>query len=460
MPTDNRLPEGATDIILESISDGVFTVDHSRRITSFNRAAERITGIPRNEALGKYCWEVFCSNLCERNCPLEQTLDDGRPIINSSAYIVDKQGRRIPISVSTSLLKNDHGDILGGVETFRDLREVEELRKELKESYRVGDFVSRSRAMFRIFKILPRLAESESTVLIQGETGTGKELLAQAIHHMSHRRDKPFKTINCGALPDNLLESELFGYKAGAFTDAKKNKPGQFSLAEGGTVLLDEIGDTSQAFQVKMLRFLQDRQYTPLGGEQPMTADVRVLTATNKDLASMVERGEFRQDLYYRINVVQVTLPPLRDRKEDIPLLVEHFIDRFNSLHNRNISGLSQQALSLIMAYDFPGNIRELENVIEYAFVICDQSTIEPSHLPDFLQETDLKAEPSSDMQQAVKSVEARMILDALAKHNHNRTEAAKALGLHKSTLYRKMQRFGLHPPKKPSGAPSSSSEQ
>ena len=440
----DRLPEKATDIILESISDGVFTVDHSRKITSFNRAAEQITGIPREEALDRFCWEVFCSNLCESDCPLERTLDHGMPVINSSAYIVDKQGRKIPISVSTALLKDEQGQILGGVETFRDLREIEELRKEIKDGYRVGELISRSKSMFRIFKILPRLAESGSNVLIEGETGTGKELLARAIHQMSPRRDKPFKTINCGALPDSLLESELFGYKAGAFTDAKKDKAGLFNQAQGGTLFLDEIGDTSQAFQVKMLRVLQDKQVTPLGGSQPVNVDVRIITATNQELSKLVERGGFRRDLYYRINVVQVTLPPLRERKEDIPLLTEHFIQRFNSLYNRSITGLSQKAKSLLMAYHFPGNIRELENIIEYAFVICDQQTIGPEHLPDSLQTLEAAPDPSQDMHKAVQTVEARMILDALARNNYNKTQTAAALGMHKSTLYRKMKKLSL----------------
>jgi PAS domain S-box-containing protein len=443
----------ATGIILESISEGVFTIDHAWCITSFNRAAEKITGIDRQEAIGRYCWEVLRSNMCEQNCPLQKTMRTGEHVVNNKGYIIDRNGHRIPVSVSTALLKDETGTVLGGVETFRDLSEVEELRKELQNSFRVGDMLSNSKSMFKIFKILPRLAESESTVLIQGETGTGKELLAKAVHHLSNRKDKPFVTINCGALPDNLLESELFGYKPGAFTDAKKEKPGQFLLAEGGTIFLDEIAETSQAFQVKLLRILQEKSFTPLGGTQAIKVNVRIVTATNKDLALMVEEGSFRQDLYYRINVLKVHIPPLRERKEDIPLLVDHFIQRFNKLQKRSISGISQQALALLMVYDFPGNIRELENIIEYALVICPLEVIQVEHLPEYLQPENSPELEQKGFKDKLNQTEARAIQDALARNNYNRSQAALELGMHKSTLYRKLKKLGLNLPSKPSSA-------
>jgi PAS domain S-box-containing protein len=331
--TPYQIPAKVTEIILESISDGVFTVDREWRITSFNRAAEQITGITRHQAMGRHCWDVFRSNMCERDCALRRTMEQGKTFLDSETYIVNRDKREIPLVVSTSLLKDNAGEVIGGVEIFRDLSQVENLRKELKEHYHVGDIVSRSPSMHRIFKILNQVAESESTVLIQGETGTGKELLARAIHNLSPRKKKPFVAINCGALPDTLLESELFGYKAGAFTHAVKDKPGHFAMAEGGTILLDEIGDISPAFQVRLLRVLQDKKFQPLGGIQPIKADVRIIAATNQDLTTLVKKGNFRHDLYYRINVVNLSLPPLRERKEDIPMLVEHFISRMNYLH-------------------------------------------------------------------------------------------------------------------------------
>ncbi len=443
LPLSNRV----TRIILESISDGVFTVDHDWKITTFNRAAEHITGISRDEALGRYCWEVFRSTMCETGCPLQATFDQGTSTVNVQGEIIDGQGRRIPVSVSAALLQDEKGRVLGGVETFRDLSDVEALRQELHSSSQVGEFVSKSRSMQSIFKILPRVAQSESTVLILGETGTGKELLARTIHDLSPRRDKPFVAVNCGALPESLLESELFGFKAGAFTDAKKDKPGHLALAQQGTLFLDEIAETSQAFQVKLLRVLQEREFTPLGGTKAHKMDTRIITASNRDLSSMVEGGEFRQDLFYRINVVKLSLPPLRERKEDIPLLIDTFVQRFNALYNRHLLGVSQQTLQVLMHYDYPGNIRELENIIECAFVLCPAEIIEPEHLPEHVSKYTGELTPPNDPRSAVQEAEARAILKALEDNGYNRLQAAKALGMHKSTLYRKMAKYGLNPP-------------
>jgi len=442
-----RIPSHVTEIILDSISDGVFTVDHDWRITSFNRAAERITRIPGEEALGKHCWEVFRSNMCETDCALRRTMKQGKAFVDTSTYIVDSDKRRIPVVVSTSLLKDGPDKVLGGVETFRDMSVVEELRKELDARYQVGDMVSRSPAMHRMFKILPQVAESDSTVLIQGETGTGKELLARALHGLSPRLNKPFVAINCGALPDNLLESELFGYKAGAFTDAVKDKPGHFALAEGGTIMLDEIGDLSPAFQVRLLRVLQERTFQPLGGTKEYKANVRVITATNKDLTELVKNGTFRQDLFYRINVVRLDLPPLRDRKEDISTLVRHFIERFNRLQGRMVTGISQEALSILMFHDYPGNIRELENSIEHALVLCPEGEIGVHCLPENLQSLPAKP-PCAGINAALKLTESQVIQDALKRNQFNRLATARELGMHKSTLFRKIKQLGLQLPK------------
>ncbi|MCW8891830.1 MAG: sigma 54-interacting transcriptional regulator [Deltaproteobacteria bacterium] len=443
-----QIPDHVTDVILESVSDGVFTVDHEWRITSFNHAAEEITGVPRDKALGKYCWSVFRSNMCEIDCALRRTMKEGKRFVDTSAYIVDSKKRRIPVVVSTSLLKDESGVVLGGVETFRDMSLVEELRRELDARYQVGDMVSRSPSMHRIFTILPQVAQSDSTVLIQGETGTGKELLSRAIHELSPRREKPFIAINCGAFPDTLLESELFGYKAGAFTNATKDKPGHFAAAEGGTILLDEIGDLSAAFQVRLLRVLQERTFQPLGGTKSVKINVRVIASSNKNLADMVKRGAFRQDLFYRINVVRLDLPPLRERKEDIPMLVKHFIARLNRLRGRSVSGISQKALEILLSHDYPGNIRELENSIEHAFVLCSEGQIEPHCLPDNLRALVSGPTTNAKIDAALHSVEAQVILDALKRNKFNRLEAARDLGIHKSTLFRKIKMLGIDLPK------------
>ncbi len=451
MKTKHPLAESAHDIILESISDGVFTVDHNWRIMSFNRAAEEITGIPREEAIGRYCWEVFRSNMCEVNCALKRTMQEGKSFLSSSTYIINGRRERIPITVSTAPLRSESGEILGGVETFRDHSLVEELRRELAGHFQVGDMVSRSPAMTRIMNILPRIAESDSTVLIEGETGTGKELLARAIHALSGRKEKSFTAINCGALPDSLLESELFGYGAGAFTGADRDKPGLFAAAEGGTILLDEIGDTSSAFQVRLLRVLEEREFQPLGRVEKIKTDVRVLAATNRDLAAMIEAGTFRRDLYYRINIVRLQLPPLRERKEDIPILVERFIDRMNRHKGQTVQGVAPEAMALLMGHDYPGNIRELENSIEHAFVLCRDENIGLDHLPGSLREGVAPGAESgtsrvvaTPFDQAVQSAEAAAILEALKRNGYNRKAAAAELGMHKSTLFRKLKKFAI----------------
>jgi PAS domain S-box-containing protein len=438
-----------TEAILESISEGVFTVDAQWRITSFNRAAEEITGIPRAVALGKPCSEVFRSSMCEAECALRRTMKTGRPIIGRTGYIIDGDGNRIPISVSTAVLRDARGVIVGGAETFRDLSEVETLRRELEARFHVGDLVSHSPLMQRLFDVLPAIADSPSTVLILGETGTGKELIARTIHALSPRRNAPFIAVNCGALPDTLLESELFGYKRGAFTGANTDKPGRFALARGGTLLLDEIGDISPALQVRLLRVLQERSYEPLGATRSEPADVRVIVATNKDLAAQVQAGTFRDDLYYRVNVVRLEVPPLRRRKEDIPLLVEQFIARFNQVQRVRLHGITTDALSLLMAHDWPGNVRELENVIERAFVVCSGGQIGLEHLPDELRAGGAMRTTAATMRAARNQSEAHTIQAALVRHNFNRAAAARALGIHKTTLFRKLKTLGIALPER-----------
>ena len=284
--------------ILNSINEGVFTVDLDWCITTFNQAAEKITGVSAQQAIGNSCCDVFRANICESNCALRRTMASGTPVLNATAYVINQQGQRIPIRISTALLKDADGKVVGGVETFQDLTQVEQLQKELQARYTFEDIVGRSPVMLQLFDILPQIADSSSTVLIEGPSGTGKELFARAIHNLSSRKKKPFVAVNCAALPDTLLESELFGHKAGAFTDAKRDKPGRFTLAEGGTIFLDEIGDISPAMQVRLLRVLQERIIEPLGGVKSIPINVRVIAATNKDLAKLVHLGKFRDDLF------------------------------------------------------------------------------------------------------------------------------------------------------------------
>jgi len=431
--------------ILDSINEGVFTVDPQWRITAFNRAAERITGVSRDQAIGSQCCDVFRADVCEKNCALRRTMTSGKPIVNATAHIINHQGRKIPIRISTALLKDDEGNIIGGVETFQDLTQVEQLQKELQSRYTFEDIVGRSPGMMRLFEILPQIAASSSTVLIEGPSGTGKELFARAIHNLSPRKKKPFVAINCAALPDTLLESELFGHKAGAFTDAKRDKPGRLALAEGGTIFLDEIGDISPAMQVRLLRVLQERVIEPLGGIKPVPVDVRVIAATNKDLAKLVQEGTFREDLYYRIRVIHLRLPSLRERREDIPLLVDHLIAKFNRLQGKHIAGVSDEVMARLMEHDYPGNVRELENIIEQAFVLCRGGVIELNHLPPELRPTTGQHEGTQPM--SLETMEKFLITETLQRRRGNRKLAARDLGINVSTLYRKIKALNIQVP-------------
>lgn len=432
------------ETILDSIADGVFTVDRDWRITSFNRAAERITGVPREEATGRKCFEVFHADMCQEACALRESLDSGKEIIDRRADILNSRGERIPISVSTSVLKNEKGEVSGGVETFRDLSAIEELRREVLKQYTFQDIISKNHQIQEIFRILPDIAGSESNVLIQGPSGSGKELFARAIHNLSHRADGPYLAVNCGALPDTLLESELFGYVRGAFTDAKTDKPGRFARADGGTLFLDEVGSVSPALQPKLLRVLEEKEYEPLGATATVRADVRIVAATNQDLLAMVERREFREDLYYRLNVIRIELPALSERREDIPLLVDHFIHRFNLRMGKRIEGVSGEVMDILMQYDFPGNVRELENIIERTVVLCRGPQIQPEHLPAEISGGILKEPAGSPRESQLESMESRIIRQVLEKHGGHRGKASGELGIDRSTLWRKMKKYGL----------------
>lgn len=429
--------------ILNSISDGVLTVTKDLIITSFNRAAENITGVPLAEAVGRKCYEVMRAEICESRCCIKQTMETGKPCENVSVYIVRADNKRIPISVSTSLMRDKQGRLSGGVETFRDLSEINYLRREFKKKQSFENIVSKNYKMQQLFSILPQIAESRSTVLIEGLSGTGKELFARAIHNQSPRKKEPFVAVNCGALPDTLIESELFGYKAGAFTDAKRSKPGRFTKAGKGTLFLDEIGDISPAMQVRLLRVLENRSYSPLGGTESLQVKARMIAASHRDLKKMAERKEFREDLYFRINVVRLKLPELADRMEDIPLLVDHFVERFNTLTGKHIVGVTDEVMAALALYSWPGNVRELENAIEHAFVLCRGGMIGLTHLPEQVRprsESPLKVGGLS-----LRDHERQVILNSLIRNNWRRMATARELKIDKNTLRRKIQRFGIY---------------
>jgi len=434
------------EAVVQSISDGVMTVDRDWRITYFNRAAEEITGYSRSEVLGRYCHEVLRSDLCRDACPIRHTVETGKPVGGLVVYISDRNGDKCPVSVSTALFRDRDGRLLGGVETFRDLRQIEALKKKVDGRFTPADIVTKNPAVRGLLDLLPVVAESESTVLIRGETGTGKELFARAIHNLSARKTGTFVGVNCACFPETLVESELFGFEKGAFTGAHRKKPGRFARAEKGTLFLDEVGSLPLPTQAKLLRVLQDRTYEPLGAIGPVSTDARIITATNQDLPAMVEAGGFRRDLYYRINVIEIALPPLRERPEDILPLIRHFLSHLSLVHERPVQGVTPGALRVLMAHDYPGNIRELENIIEHGFVLAQGLLIGVEHLPGRLVRQTPSPRPGASLEECQRAA----ILAALERNDWKRLATARELGIHKSTLFRKIKRLGIQLPDAP----------
>jgi PAS domain S-box-containing protein len=438
-PLDNRY----FPLVLDVLDQGVFTVDENTCITSFNQAAERITGYPASAVMGKKCSDVFRTNLCDQVCPLRLSITSRKTVRNRQVHIRARDGRPIPITISTAPLVTRGGRLLGGVEVFRDMSHVAHLQSRLESRYRLVDIIGKSQAMQKIFELLPLVAASESTVLICGASGTGKELIARTIHALGSRRRGPFVAINCAAIPETLLEAELFGHTRGAFTDARRDRAGRIAAAEGGTLFLDEIGDLPRAMQVKVLRFLQDREYQPLGSNRTVRADVRVIAATNRDLLALVRQGEFREDLYFRLDVVEIDIPPLSERSEDIPLLVNHYVKIFRESTGKPIEGLTEEAMGCLMSYTFPGNVRELENIIERAFILCQGERISLEHFPpSVLGIVPRSLGPATPAGR--DAAEAVAVRSALARARGNRTRAAAELGIHRITLLRRMRRLGI----------------
>ena len=425
--------------ILDSVADGVFTVDESMRITSFNRAAEEITGFSRNEALGQRCCEIFRTDVCFSACPVEEAMKTGQDVINREVSVLDRRNREIPISVNASALRDADGRPVGGVETFRDLSQLRALTREMEEKYTFHQPVSRNPVMRKLFDILPDVAASDVAVLIQGDSGTGKELFARAIHNLSPRKDKPLVVVNCGALPEPLLEAEIFGAKRGAYTGAVDDRPGRLELAEGGTFFLDEIGDLPLSLQVKLLRVIENLEYQPLGAKRSRKADVRFVAATHRDLEQMVRAGNFRQDLFFRLNVIVLKIPPLSARSEDIPLLLDLALERFNAKYGKKIRGFTGEALSFLLNHAYPGNVRELLNMVERAVILNHDAMIGVKDFP-----ASISRDPSPQLARPDGKRPSRKELQRiLEQYGGNRALAAQTLGVHRTTLWRWMKTTG-----------------
>lgn len=430
------------DAIFNSNIEGTFTIDNDWNVTSFNNSAEKITGYRKSEAVGRKCWEIFRSNLCRNGCHMERTLIKGKPTIGNELEITSKSGARLPIRVNSSILRNNRLEKIGAVETFIDISEIRNLSSHLKEKFRYENIVGRNKEIERVFTLLESVSQTDSSVLITGESGTGKELVARAIHLNGARRNGPFVALNCSAFAESLIESELFGHEKGAFTGAIRTKTGKFELAQDGTLFLDEIGDLSPAIQTKLLRVIETRQFERVGGNRPIKMNTRIIAATNKTLPDEIEAGRFRKDLFYRINVINIHLPPLRERMDDFPLLVNHFMNRFNEKFSKKILRFSPEAYDLLARYDWPGNVRELENAIEHSFVLCGGDVIQPECLPERIRSAG-KSKNSGGIP-SIKGAEKAVIINVLKKHNGSRVKAAAELGINPSTLWRKMKRLGI----------------
>ncbi|OLN26747.1 Response regulator of zinc sigma-54-dependent two-component system [Desulfovibrio sp. DV] len=423
--------------IMESLADGVFTVDTDFTITFFNRAAGAIAGLAPEKALGRKCWEVFHSSLCDGACALGHCIAKDTTLQNQSIFIVRPDGTKVPVSISAAPLRDATGRIVGGVETFRDISDISRLRKELEGVCTLEDIVTKNKTLARSLELLPRIAESGSTVLLLGESGTGKELFARAIHTLSPAAKGPFVAVNCGAIPGELLESELFGHKRGAFTDAKSDRKGRFALAQNGTLFLDEVGELPLALQVKLLRVLQEHTFEPLGSDTSSTTNARIVAATNRDLETMATTGSFRRDLFYRLSIARIALPPLRERPEDIPLLAATFIERQNLLTQKAVTSLSDNAMRLLVRHTFPGNVRELQNILEYAFILCPAGRITPEHLPDYLLPKSHNPETPQATPTTMRAAKYHAAKAALARHDGKTMAACRELDVTKDTLRR-----------------------
>jgi PAS domain S-box-containing protein len=439
--------QNCQNMILDSIADGVFTVDPEMRITTFNRAAEEITGFSAHEAVGRFCHEIFRTRACSSACPLREAQSTGEAVVNRELDITDKENRKVPVSFSASVLRNAQGQAVGGVKTFRDLSPIYMLKRGIKEKYSFRDLVSRNPAMRRLFDLLPDVAATEATVLLNGDSGTGKELFTRAIHDLSPRREGPLVVVNCGALPEPLLEAEIFGSRKGSYTGSVENRPGRLEMARGGTLFLDEIGDMPLPLQVKLLRVIENKEYQPLGAKSPVTADVRFVAATHRDLEEMVAEGSFRRDLFFRINVVQFKIPPLHERTEDIPLLIDMALDRFNGRYCKKIRGFSSAALKALLQHQYPGNVRELLNIVEQAVILCRDGEIGVELLPHTVFCSDHDQEAEKPASAALPQMSREMLEKLLVRYNGNRSHVARELGVDRTTLWRWMKKYGFETP-------------
>ncbi len=435
------------DFILDSISEGVIAVNKDFRIVYFNSAAEKLTGYLRNEVIGKFCKYVIKPGECAKDCPISIALKSKKTISDFNYELYKKSGIKQDIILNSSILYDGENNPIGGIITFRELSESEQLRLSLMKESDFYGIIGKSSQMQEIYELLKEIKDSDAPVFITGESGTGKEMVANAIQTISKRKDKPFIKINCAVFPPNLLAAELFGHVKGAFTDAIKDRPGRFEVADGGTIFLDEIGEIPVQTQLQLLRVLQEGTFERIGESLTRKVNVRVIAATNKNIKVALETGALREDLFYRLNVIPIHLPPLRERKSDIIPLINHFLNKFSLIYDKNIKDLSDEAIDVLIKYNYPGNVRELENIIEYAFVrTAENSIILASKLPPFIKENLHTNTKKEELEIKIKpnKITKDVILNSLAKNKWNKNTTADELGISRTTLWRLMHKYGL----------------
>jgi PAS domain S-box-containing protein len=442
--------ERSLKIILDNLDVGIFTVDKGGRVTFFNSAAEMISGFNRREILGESCSIIFGGEKAQEICSMQDTIVNGQSRSSRQGKMITGDGGSIPIRANYMALRNEKGIIVGGLTTFHDLTLVQQLKQAMRDRYTFHDMIGKSQAMQKIFEMINVVATTDATILIEGATGTGKDLLAKVIHSASRRFDQPFVKVNCAAIPDNLLESEMFGYVKGAFTGAERDKTGRFQEADGGTILLDEIGDLPLGLQAKLLRVLEDKEFYRLGSRHTVKVDVRIISASNRNLENLVAKRLFREDLFYRLNLFRIELPELKDRKVDLPILIGHILRRLSAASGSRLPEVSEKVMEIFLNYDYPGNVRELENILEHALIICQEETIQPRHLPEYLRvgrsirkhsaRRNIRPLKLSDDEERDK------IISALQQHNGHRGKTAGALGMDRTTLWRKIKKYGINP--------------
>lgn len=432
--------------ILDSLGEGVFTVDKNFKINFFNKAAEKITGYNKQDVVGKYCKHIFRSELCFTECPIAIVLKASKNLYDYESNIVKRSGEKIPIKLNSAVLYNESSEPVGGVISFRDLSELEQIKNSLGKEKQFHGVIGHSKKMQEIFTLIEEISDSSATVFIRGESGTGKEVVANAIVKSSTRAENPYLKINCAVFPENLLGSELFGHVKGAFTDAVKDRPGRFELADKGTLFLDEVAEMPLQMQLQLLRVLQEGTFERVGESRTRKVDVRVIAATNINIEEALRNNMLREDLFYRLNVIPIEIPPLRERIEDIPLLIDHFLNKFSILYKKQINEVEEETLEKFLAYRWPGNVRELENVLEFMFVRTPSGKrITSDKLPAQICECkNINPREINERVPGIHSGEKARFIHVLEESHWNKTIAAEKLGMGRTTLWRKMKKYGL----------------